>query len=144
MSAHNLLVAGAHARVYINGKAFGRTADFNWDEATPRKEVHVVDYLPPAELIQQGVSIRCNTTIYRMHMDGGIEGAGMKAVWADLPREKYFSCLVLDRLTDTVLFRADRCSVEHQSWRIGRGLVMGTVAFICLAWSNETEPSAEA
>ena len=38
---------------YINGQLFGRVADVGWSESTPRKEMHVVDYLPPWELIQQ-------------------------------------------------------------------------------------------
>jgi hypothetical protein len=143
MAAHNLLVVGAHCRVYINNQPFGRIADFGADETTSRKEVKVVDYLPPFELIQTGASARFNASIYRLHMDGGIEGAGLKSVWPDLPREKYFSFLVLDRLTDTVLFRADKCSVEHQSWRVGRGFVMGTISFVVLDFSNETQATSE-
>lgn len=144
MAAHNLLLVGAHARCYLNNQPFGRIADFSWDDNTPRKEIKVCDYLPPWELLQTGASVRCNASIYRIHMDGGIEGAGMRAPsWLDLPREKYFSFLVLDRLTDTVLFRADKCSVEHQSWRIGRGYVMGTVSFLGLLWENETQQSSE-
>jgi hypothetical protein len=138
----NQLLVGAHLKVYVNGGPFGRTADFSWEESTPRRETAVVDYLPPWELEQGSVSVRASMTIYRMHMDGGIENAGLKAVWADLPREKYFSLLLIDRVTDTVVFRADRCSVEHQSWRATRGYVMGSVSIKALDWSNETQASS--
>jgi len=128
---------------YINGQLFGRVADVGWSESTPRKEMHVVDYLPPWELIQISVSIHGTMTIYRLHKDGGLEAAGMKATWPDLSREKYFSILHLDRVTDTVVFQADKCSTVSQSWHVGRGYVMGTVSFTALGWNNETPQSTE-
>lgn len=141
--ARSRLVVGAHVVCYINGQMYGRTADVGWSETTPRREVHVIDYLPPWELIQTGVTIHGTMTIYRLHKDGGIEASGMKAVWADLTKEKYFSIMLLDRVTDTVMFQADKCSVLSQNWRIGRGYVMGTINFTALGWNNETSQSTE-
>jgi hypothetical protein len=122
---------------------FGRTADIKWTSSTPQREVHVVDWLPAWELVKQGVSLHGLLTIYRLHKDGGIEAAGMQATWADLVREKYFSIMVLDRYTDTVIFQANRCSVHSQDWRAARGYVMGTIGFQALDWNNETSASTE-
>lgn len=141
--ARSRLLVGAQVVVYINAQLFGRVADMGWNETTPRREVHVVDYLPPWELIPTGITIHGTMTIYRMHRDGGLEAAGMKATWADLTKEKYFSIMVLDRVTDTVIFQANKCSVNSQSWHVGRGYVMGNVAFTALDWSNETPQSTE-
>ncbi len=138
-----VLVVGAHAKLYINGSAFGRVADYGFTESTPQKEVHGIDYLPPWELVPQGVSISCNMTIYRRQQDGGLEGAGLKATWPDHPMAKYFSVLLTERSSDTVLFRADRCSVESQSWHFApKSYVMGQVSFRCLLWSNETQSTS--
>lgn len=139
--ARSRLVVGAHVVCYVNNRMFGRVADIEWDSATPRKESRCVDTLKPAELMPEAVSVNGQMTIYRLHNDGGIEAAGMVATWADLPREKYFSLLILDRVTDTVIFRADECSVEHQSWKAQKGYVMGRIRFKGLDWSNETAPS---
>lgn len=141
--ARSRLLTGAQTLVYINGQLFGRIADISWSSETPQSEKKVVDWMPPWELVPQGASVRGVMTIYRIHKDGGIEGAGMTANWNDLTRQKYFSVMVLDRVTDTVLFQADKCSVTGQSWRIGRGYVMGNINFTGLYWNNETSPSAE-
>lgn len=134
-------VVAAHCVVYVNGRLFGRVASLGFSAETPQRELRVIDTLEPAELIPQGASVRGSLTIYRLHRDGGIEAAGLAAAWADMTRQKYFSLMVVDRVTDTVLFRADRCATAAQSWNVGRGFVMGTVAFVGLNWSNETVPA---
>lgn len=139
--ARSRIVASPHVVVYVNGKLFGRVASLGFGAETPQRELRVVDTLEPAELIPQGCSVRGNLTIYRLHRDGGIEAAGLAAAWADQTRQKYFSLMVVDRVTDTVLFRADHCATTAQSWNAGRGFVMGTVAFVGLNWSNETVPA---
>lgn len=141
--ARSRLVVGAQVVVYINGAPYGRVADFGWSDNSPRKEVACVDWLGPWELIPTSTRVQGNMTIYRLHRDGGIEASGMKATWRDVPREKYFSVLVLDRSTDTVIFQANKCSINSQSWRVGKGYVMGTINFTALEWNNETPDSLE-
>ncbi len=140
--ARSRLVTGAMVLVYINNQMFGRCADLSWGADTPQKELHTVDMLPPAELIPGPVSVRGSMQIYKLHKDGGIEAAGLAATWADITRQKYFSIVVLDRVTDTVVFRADKCATTSQNWRNGRGHIMGTIGFSGLFWGNETQPSA--
>jgi hypothetical protein len=137
------LLVGAHVIVYINGTAYGRVADMGWSEETPRREIRGVDSLTPFELVQSGAVCRGNMSIFRLHADGGIEATGMKATWRDLTKEKYFSILVLDRSTDTVVFQADKCSVVSQSWRVGRGYVMGAINFSTMSWNNETPDASD-
>lgn len=136
------LVVGAGVRCYINNRSFGRVADFSYSLGTPRKKLHGIDWLPPIELIQQSVDVDGEMTIYRLHKDGGAEAAGMVGTWPDLSREKYFSLVLIDRSTDTVIFQANQCSTTGQHWRIGRGYVLGNIRFSGIQYNNETAPSA--
>jgi hypothetical protein len=136
------LFVGAHALVYINGKLYGRVAGVEVDSTTPHREVQPVDVLTPAELVPQAAKLAGNMSVFRIHGDGGIQATGMIPVWRNLTRGKYFSILITDRFSGTTFFRADACSCTRESWRIGRGYVMGQISFKGLDWSNETEPSA--
>jgi hypothetical protein len=62
----------------------------------------------------------------------------MTTDFANLPRERYFSVMIIERKSDRVLFAADRCSVISQSWQMGaKSMVTGTVEFEGLDWYNE-------
>lgn len=136
------LMVGAHALCHINGRLFGRVADISVESDSPHREVHCVDTLEPAELVAQALRGGGQMAIYRIHGDGGIQATGMIPAWRDVTRAKYFSILITDRFSDTVFFRADACSVLKESWRVGRGYVMGSVAFKILSWGNEVQPSS--
>ena len=135
------LITGAQVVVYVNGSMLGRVASIGIMNSTPRKELHTIDTLEPMELMPQSVSGHGQMQIYRLHQDGGIQALGMAAVWEDVSREKYFSILVLDRATDTTLFRADKCSTISENWTFNRGHIMGDVAFSFVRWSNGMQPS---
>jgi hypothetical protein len=78
--------------------------------------------------------------MYKIHGDGGNEASGLVATWNSMTREKYFSLLVLDRVTDTVLVQVDKCVVTNQSWVIQpKSFVIGTVAFSGFDYSNDTQ-----
>jgi hypothetical protein len=81
-------------------------------------------------------------SIYRTVGDGGAEGGGMTAPAEELPREKYFSVLLVDRgASDAVIFQADDCSLTSQAWSVpSRGIVTGSLEFEALTWSNEVKP----
>jgi len=133
----NRLLVGAHVVVYLNNSPFGRVADLAWSVSTPKKQLHCVDWLSPVELIPTSREVQASMTIFKMHGDGGIEAAGLAGAWGDSTMEKYFSILVIDKLSDTTIFRSDRCSVVSQSWKVGRGYVMGSISFTGLHWSND-------
>ena len=56
----------------------------------------------------------------------GLEGAGI-TVYADaLPRQKYTTITILDRITDKIVFQTERSVVETQSWSVQpKGVVTG-------------------
>ncbi len=136
------LMVGAHALCYINGRLYGRCAGVDVTSTTPHREVQPVDVLTPAELVPQAAKMAGSMSVFRIHGDGGVQATGMIPTWHDLTRGKYFSILIVDRFSDTTFFRADACSCVGETWRIGRGHVMGQIAFKALTWNNETQASA--
>lgn len=134
----SLMLTGAQVMLYVNGVRFGRVSAFSWNSDTPRKKEYVVDSMLPMELMQTVSSISGTMTVHRLSMDGGAEGAGMVAPVPDLSREKYFSLLLVDITSGFVIFQADSCSVESQSWRAGaRDRIVGNISFSALSYSNE-------
>jgi cytosine/adenosine deaminase-related metal-dependent hydrolase len=134
------LVTSPHCVVYINSVPFARCCGLTYDAASPRRELKGIDTLHPVELIPLGVSLHGTFQAYRLHQDGGAEAAGLIATWGKITRGKYFSLMVLDRSTDSVLVQADRCEVTNQSWTIQpKQFVLGTVAFSGLDYNNDSE-----
>ncbi len=132
------LLVGAGLRCYINGQPFGRTQSGDFGIEYPRRAVDVLDSFFPAEMIQGATRTTGSLHIYRTHGDGGAQSAGIVAPLADLALEKYFSILILDRSTDTVVFRADQCSMVSERWGLPtRGYVMGVINFMAIGFSNE-------
>lgn len=137
----SLNMTGAHVLLYINGRPFGRVIDFKFAETTPHREIRGIDEIEPVELAPTSASITGSIGVIRRLADGGAEGAGMKALMANLARSKYFTIMLVERTTDTQLFRADYCSVTSQSWDVPiRARVNGTINFSALTWNNEVTP----
>ena len=139
MSISNL-VTTPHCVCLINSVPFARCSGLTYDILSPRREVHGIDVLPPVELVPTSLSIHGTVQMYKIHFDGGNEASGLVATWNLLTKEKYFSLMVLDRVTDTVLVQADKCCVTNQSWVIQpRSFVIGTVAWTGIEYNNDTQ-----
>lgn len=132
--ARQSLVTGASVLCYINGQLFGLVSSFKWSSNTPRRSIPEIDSLFPAELVPIMTKVTGTIGLYRKVGDQGIEGAGLSAPLDLLAQEKYFTVMLTERTTDSILFRADFCSVVNQSWDIpSRGMVMGNVSFESLS-----------
>src|ERR1035437_124794 len=105
------LVTSPHVIVLINSIPFARCSGLHYEIGSSHKELRGIDTLLPVELVPVGLSLHGTMQIFRLHQDGGIEAAGLIATWRKFTKSKYFSVLVLDRSTDSVLLQADRCSV---------------------------------
>lgn len=135
------VISGAGVVAFLNGKRYGRVRNFQWSSETPRKAQYGLDCMEPFEL--QPTVTRCNgrLTIYRTVGDAGAEGAGLTTPFEQLPREKYFSLMLVERGSDTVIFEATYCAVVRQSWTAPeRGIVTGDVEFEAIEWNNELKP----
>lgn len=135
------VIAGAKVICYINGQVFARVTGFAFSIDTPIKEIRGLDSPIPYELaVTHG---RCVFTmnLVRTIGDGGAEGSGMSAPFEDIANQKYFSVMLIERSSDTVLFQADFCMAQSQSWDApAKGLMSGRLAATALSYNNEVRP----
>lgn len=134
------LLQSAHLVVFVNGFVFGEVAAFSFDSPTPHAERRGLDSVEAYELSPTTTKAQGSMSIYRVRGGGGLEGRGIVAPSSHLPRERYFSLLVVDRSTGKRFFQADYCKVTNQAWTAdARGRVMGSMTFEALQWVNEAE-----
>lgn len=127
--------------LYVNGLAFGRVTAFRFSVDTPRRKMHTVDSTIPFEMGTTSTNVSGSMGLYRTALDGAAEGPGMASPLDTLPNERYFSMALVDLTTQVVIFQADHCSVENQSWAVdAKGLVMGNVSWSALSYRNEVRP----
>ncbi len=139
--ARSVLLSAAQVALYINGQQFGRVNAFSYSVDSPRKKLATVDSLIPFELATGQTHVSGTMAVYRTVLDGAAEGVGMVAPIEELPREKYFSIVLVDLTTQVVIFQADFCSVEQQSWNVtSKGLIVGNIAWSALSYQNEVRP----
>lgn len=131
------LLVGAGVKVYINGRDLGTIVTFEWQSATPRKEIKGMDTVTPFEQAPTQTTIEGQFTTLKVTGNGGMERLGVVGGAFDFLREKYFTIQLRERYTNTLLFRADRCSVESQRWSVQKGFVVGNISFKGIEWSNE-------
>ncbi len=59
----------------------------------------------------------------------------------ELSRQKYYSLMLIEKHSNTILFEGRRCATNGQSWGAStRSYVTGTVEFSAIDWSNELRP----
>ena len=135
------VLSSAAVVCYVNGVPFGRVTHFSWRSSTVRRAIYGLDTVDPSELAPTVTKCVGSVKLYRTVGDGGLQGAGMSAGYEDLPREKYFSLQLIDRGSDQVLFQAEYCTVNNESWDVAiKAVVTGSLEFEALAWSNEIKP----
>ena len=141
MSRPRVIVA-AKVQAYINGVQIGRVTSFRWSSDTPRKAIMGLDSPTPVELAPTIARCTGSLGLLRTVLDGGIEALGMTAHSSQFVRERYFTLTLVEITSDTLLFRADFCSVTNQSWEVAaRGIMTGSVNFEGIYWNNETSVS---
>jgi hypothetical protein len=129
--AMNTIVVGAHAKAYVNGQFWGNVRRFRFRILSTHREQRGLDSLLPFELIPTSYSVSGSMEMYRQHGDGGLEGKGLMASSTDLPREKYVTFTLVNRLTDEILFRTDMMKFTDQDWDVpAKGVVNGRAAFV--------------
>lgn len=132
-------VVGAHVLLYVNGQPFGRVVKFRWTSITPRKKSRVIDILFPVELIPLATEVGWEMQVIRTMADGGAQGAGLAVQQQHLSKEKYCTLLLVDRRTDTTLFKSDYNNADMESWEVTpKNLMLGSIAGSGIIWTNET------
>jgi hypothetical protein len=135
-----LSIAGAATILYLNNVKAGFVTGFDFRATNNRRAVGELDSITPAELIPGNTAVNGTVTCMRIRLDGGLEGRGIAPSERNLLLEKYISILLVDRLTDSVIFRCDNAAVVDQNWSIrSKGLLEGSFSFIGISWLNESE-----
>jgi hypothetical protein len=132
------LIVGAHAVLHINGMPYAYVSQLNPTITSPQKEIRGIDYLLPFDAAPGPLSYSVSAQIYRNRSHVGLEGEGLVPTWDKATRGKYFSAIIMDRITSTVLFESQRNLVTGQSWSIGKGFVIGQVAWQGLGYTNDS------
>lgn len=133
------LVTGARTIVYINGRPFAYATSLSWVDSTPHRPTMGLDSASPYELAPTSNQLNGVLGLLRASGTGGLEGAGISFHYGMLPKGKYFSLAVVDRLNDVLIFASDRCVVQSQNWNIpSGGRMTGSMSFSALDWYNET------
>lgn len=138
--ARSRLITTAQVVLYVNGNPHSQVTDFRWDSSTPPKAIYGLDSGEPYELAPGVTKVNGNIGLLRVLGDGGLEGLGAIPQLHELPRGKYFALALIERTSDTQIFRADRCWVVAQSWSVPtKGRITGSASFEALDWSNEAK-----
>lgn len=133
-----VLVSGARVVVYISSNKMGMLSEFEWNSTTGRKRADGIDVPFSLELMPTRVGVSGSIRMYRKIADGGAQRAGIVVPQNLISREKYFTIVLVERETDTVIFSADMCSATSESWIVkSRSLVEGVVTFEGVSWFNE-------
>lgn len=131
-------LSGADISVYVNGRLFPPVSEITWQANTGRHAIQGIDKAEPQELVPGNTTITGTMEIIRTKRSGGIEGAGLMASVTKILQEKYFSLLLIDRSTDSVLLYIEDASVDGYTGRAGaRGIVTLSVQFEGIGWENE-------
>lgn len=132
------LIVGAHAILYINGSPYAYVSEVDPVISSPQKVLRGIDYLPPLEAAPGPLDYNVTAQVYRHRGAVGLEGDGLLPTWDKATRGKYFSAIIMDRATSTIMFESQRSLVTSQSWRVGRGFMVGTVNWIGIGYSNDS------
>jgi hypothetical protein len=132
-------ITGSGIVCYINNAPWAVVTDIAFTSATPRTAHYGLDSLDPFELSIQKTRVTYSLGIMRTIGDAGAEGAGLVGSYEALPREKYFSIRVVDRVGGFTVFESQYCSVVNQSYQIAaRGVMTGKIEIEALDWNNES------
>ncbi len=135
------LLPSAHCVAFINGSRRGDVIDFSWISNTPKKEERGIDEVEAVELSPTTASVEFQMTVWWKKAGGGARNAGVVANNPNISLEKYFTVLIVDRQTQTIVFRADHCSMESEEPSIvGKGLVASKWRVKALSWNDAVSP----
>ena len=136
--AQTLTINGSHIKVYANAALIGITTSVTFSIDYGRRVITGIDVQSPTEITSGQVKIKGSISLVRLKQDGGPEGYNLVPTIADISLEKYLSISLVDRYTDSVIFRTDNALISNQSWTIkNRQIITGTVTFDSIDYCNE-------
>lgn len=119
-------IAAPHLKCFIDGRLAGFVVGFNYSIDSSHRTINAIDEVRAQEHAAASYGVSANFAVISSRALLGLEGAGI-TVYADaLPRQKYLTITIVDRITDKIVFQAESAVVENQSWSVQpKGLVTG-------------------
>lgn len=135
------IVTGPKILCYVNGRVLGTCSSFSYNVSTPHTDIGALDSMVPYELGTTIVRTNGQISVFKRLSDGGAEGLGMSQPIPNLPQGKYFSLMLIEIPTRTIIFQALECTLEAQSWGFdAKGVVRGNFSWKAILYSNEVAP----
>lgn len=133
-----LTINGSHIKLYINATLIGICTSASFSIDYGRRVITGIDVQTPTEITSGQIKVKGSLSIVRLKLDGGPEGYNMVPAISDISLEKYVSITLIDRYTESVIFRTDFALISNQSWNIkNRQILTGTVNFDSIDYVNE-------
>jgi hypothetical protein len=132
--------AASSYKLYINNRVFGIATGFEFSEEVGRRAIYGLDQITPYELAPGTNTITGRIDCIKARNDGGLEGRGVATSHNNRLLEKYISIMLVDRITDKVVFRCDEAAVNNQTWRTEAKMIMrGSFTFTGISRTSENE-----
>jgi len=132
------VIQSARVICYVNGKVVGFCTAFKFQSRNNHKSIQGVDAPEPFELAPTTTQATGSLGLLRMTASGGLEAPGIMPTFADLPRERYVSITLVDRLTDSIVFHTPNGKFTSQEWDFSaKSIGTGSASFECIDWYNE-------
>ncbi len=133
----NKLQVGANIICRINGQDYGIVSGIQYTLTSPSDEERGIDAIEPFELSATITQVQGVIQVFMLRNDEGLEGRNITAGMPYIPEERYFSLMLQDRYSGFMIFKADYCRVESQSWNMQtKSIVTGQFAFRGLTARN--------
>jgi hypothetical protein len=132
------IVAAPHLKCYINNTLAGYVTGFSYTINTQHRSIEAIDNVQTQELAVSNYNIQASFSVISSRVLLGLEGAGV-AVYADqLPRHKYLDIVLLDRVSERIVFQAINAVIETQSWTAqAKGLMTGQFTVKAIAFLSD-------
>lgn len=131
-------IAGPHLKCYINNTLAGYVTSIQYTVNTAHRKIDAIDNIQSQELAVANYEVSANIGLVSSRILMGLEGAGITTSADKLPILKYLSIVVLDKVTDRIVFEAQKAVVESQSWTVqAKGLLTGQFAIKAIGFSTD-------
>jgi hypothetical protein len=132
------LLATPHLKLYINARVAGFVVGMSYSIETPHRSLEAIDNISSQELAVATYKIRANFNVICPRSTLGLEGAGVAYSLNQLPLGKYLNIILLDKVTDKIVFQMEQAVVDSQNWQIQpKGLMSGQFSVTGIVGSSD-------
>jgi len=137
-AASNKVMGGSQILVFINGFPWGNCRSIRLRIVNTSKKLFGLDSAFPFDNIPTTIQVDGTIELYKLVGDGGLEGQEITAPPLLVQNSMFASIILINRISQEVIFRSDTCLVQSQDWDIpSRGIISGSVGFTAIDWTSD-------